>query len=91
MNRNKQFLRFRFGEMNDALCEIYWAGPKKQNIGMGFVCQGNFEEENSLDSDERSLVIDNTTMYKKFDRAGLTWPEAQRECHEMDAELGAGS
>ena len=34
--------------MNDALCEIYWAGPKKQNIGMGYVCKGNFQKETSL-------------------------------------------
>ena len=27
------------GTMNDALCELTWAGPKKQNIKMGFICE----------------------------------------------------
>ena len=25
--------------MNDALCEISWAGPKKRNIKMGYICE----------------------------------------------------
>ena len=25
--------------MNDALCELTWAGPKKQNIKMGYICE----------------------------------------------------
>jgi len=32
-------IRMRYGSMNDALCAIYWAGPKKKNIGMGYICQ----------------------------------------------------
>lgn len=35
----------RFGLMNDALCEIYWVGPKKHNIGMGYICEGDVESE----------------------------------------------
>jgi len=27
------------GTMNDALCELTWAGPKKQNIKMGYICE----------------------------------------------------
>ena len=41
-------LRMRFGTLNDALCEIYWAGPKKQNIGMGYICEN--DEPFSLDN-----------------------------------------
>ena len=40
MTKNS-IVRLRFGMMNDALCEIYWAGPKKQNIGMGYICEGD--------------------------------------------------
>ena len=25
--------------MNDAPCSLYWAGPKKANVGMGYICQ----------------------------------------------------
>ena len=27
------------GTMNDANCEFTWAGPKKQNIKMGYICE----------------------------------------------------
>ena len=43
--------RLRFGLMNDALCEIYWVGPKKHNIGMGYICEGN------VDGDAETYVI----------------------------------
>jgi len=44
---NEACIRMRFGTLNDALCEIYWAGPKKQNIGMGYICEN--DEPFSLD------------------------------------------
>jgi len=37
------------GLLNDALCEIYWAGPKKHNIGMGYICEN--DEPFVLDTD----------------------------------------
>lgn len=40
-------IRMRFGVLNDALCEIYWVGPKKHNIGMGYICEGDIESESS--------------------------------------------
>ena len=45
LNGSKTFSRMRFGLMNDALCEIYWVGPKKHNIGMGYICEGDVESE----------------------------------------------
>ena len=27
------------GTMNDALCDLTWAGPKRQNIKMGYICE----------------------------------------------------
>jgi len=49
--------RLRFGLMNDALCEIYWVGPKKHNIGMGYICEGDVESdvESSDESGVRGL------------------------------------
>lgn len=48
-------IRLRFGLMNDALCEIYWVGPKKQKIGMGYICEGDVESESSDESGVRGL------------------------------------
>merc|ERR1712176_947150 len=46
---NEACIRMRFGLLNDALCEIYWAGPKKHNIGMGYICEN--DEPFVLDTD----------------------------------------
>jgi len=45
LNGSNEISRMRFGLMNDALCEIYWVGPKKHNIGMGYICEGDVESE----------------------------------------------
>ena len=50
--------------MNDAPCTLYWAGPKKANIGMGFICEiapvdsdtlARLEEEDEIREQEESI------------------------------------
>jgi hypothetical protein len=45
--------------MNDALCEMTWAGPKKQNIGMGYICEGDFESAGN----ERAIEVDESAEF----------------------------
>ena len=54
--------------MNDALCEIYWVGPKKHNIGMGYICEGDVESERFVQSLQWVLI-------NQFSRFRFSIPE----------------
>ena len=64
--------------MNDALCEIYWAGPKKQNIGMGYVCEGDFSFTPSAPVAEESNVRDLQPESAEYMTITITLPMVRK-------------
>ena len=67
-------IRLRFGAMNDALCEIYWAGPKKQNIGMGYICEGDFAFTPAAPSAEDSNIRDLQPAFTEYISITISLP-----------------
>merc|ERR1712131_509747 len=63
---NEFCIRLRFGLMNDALCEIYWVGPKKHNIGMGYICDGDVELTDMTEAGRPVYHNPETNAYLSF-------------------------
>jgi len=85
-------IRLRFGTLNDALCEIYWAGPKKQNIGMGYICENDEEfaiadKEDGAPNDD--LIVSGPVMTEqKFPSHIMS--NVYRSNKKSDAKLTTG-
>jgi len=82
----EECIRYRLGDFNDAPCSKYWSGVKRDEIGMGYVC----EKHNYIESCEPVAVdsefMENYSIHEpKNVGEGKSWDDARAFCQAKGA------